>query len=379
MALFNVSTFPRLFCDVRLPKVLFSGAQFSGMTSRTSTRFSLRTRLGLCHNFSTSKARDGLGRRLQWANEKYEHLLQQRFPRFYILYSTFLNGFRLLFQDAKEVREIKTRMLSNNTDRWKLPYRELEKLRQFRRDMIKAIPLLLISIPPFANYVVFILMYLFPRHVLIPHFWTSQQLVEFQAVYHSHRVQSYRPVIDGLMRAVPSIKDVNLQMSLLELCGKVQRGGHPTVSEVHALRTLFAGSMLGLKSLYTDHKKQLCSLLFLTSNLPSFLIGQRLNNHAIELMRLDRALSQLGLHQLSDAEIKQACYMRGINGYSLSSTQCREWLAQWLQFSVHLRDSEASLYLHSMVLLTVNYPQPHHCWHSSLHSQRLEEYEDKIL
>ncbi|XP_076132485.1 LETM1 domain-containing protein 1 isoform X2 [Alosa pseudoharengus] len=345
MALFNVSTFPRLFCDVRLPKVLFSGAQFSGMTSRTSTRFSLRTRLGLCHNFSTSKARDGLGRRLQWANEKYEHLLQQRFPRFYILYSTFLNGFRLLFQDAKEVREIKTRMLSNNTDRWKLPYRELEKLRQFRRDMIKAIPLLLISIPPFANYVVFILMYLFPRHVLIPHFWTSQQLVEFQAVYHSHRVQSYRPVIDGLMRAVPSIKDVNLQMSLLELCGK----------------------------------KQLCSLLFLTSNLPSFLIGQRLNNHAIELMRLDRALSQLGLHQLSDAEIKQACYMRGINGYSLSSTQCREWLAQWLQFSVHLRDSEASLYLHSMVLLTVNYPQPHHCWHSSLHSQRLEEYEDKIL
>ncbi|XP_062397007.1 LETM1 domain-containing protein 1 [Sardina pilchardus] len=363
MALSNMSTFPRLSSDV-LPKLLLSGVKVSGMTYRTSTLFSPRTRLGLCHHFSTSKANEGLGRRLQWANEKYEHLLQQHFPRFHVLYRTFLNGFRLLFQDAKEVKAIKTRMLSNNTDRWKLPYRELEKLRQFRRDMIKGIPLLLISIPPFANYVVFLLMYLFPRHILIPHFWTSQQLVEFQAVNHSHRAQSYRPVIDGLMRAVPSVKDVNLQMCLKELCGKVQGGGHPTVSEVHALRPLFAGSTLGLKSLYADHKKQLCSLLFLTSNLPSFLIGQRLNNHAIELMHLDRALLQLGLHQLSDAEIKQACYVRGMNGYSLSSPQCREWLDLWLQFSVHLRDPETSLYLHSMVLLTVNYPQPHHCWHS---------------
>lgn len=29
---------------------------------------------------------------------------------------------------------------------------------QFRRDVIKAIPLVVISIPPFANYLVFVLM-----------------------------------------------------------------------------------------------------------------------------------------------------------------------------------------------------------------------------
>lgn len=63
--------------------------------------------------------------------------------------------------------------------------------------------------------------YLFPRHVLIPHFWTSQQLVEFQAVYHAHRAQSYRPVIDALMKAAPYITDDNLKICLMELCGKV--------------------------------------------------------------------------------------------------------------------------------------------------------------
>lgn len=63
--------------------------------------------------------------------------------------------------------------------------------------------------------------YLFPRHFLIPHFWTSHQLVEFQAVYHAHRAKSYRPVIDALMKAAPSITDVNLKICLIELCGKV--------------------------------------------------------------------------------------------------------------------------------------------------------------
>ncbi|KAL2103913.1 hypothetical protein ACEWY4_000781 [Coilia grayii] len=268
--------------------------------------------------------------------------------------------FRRLLQDAKEVRKIKTRMLSNNTDRWDLPYREMEKLRRFRRDMIKAIPLLVISIPPFANYVVFLLMYLFPRHFLIQHFWTPQQLVEFQTVYHSLRAQSYKPVLDALMQAAPSVKDSHLRSRLRELCEKVQSGGHPLVSEVHALRSLFAGSNLELKSLYAGHMKQLCSLLFLTSYVPSPLVARRLHSHAVELMHLDRALAHLELHHLSDAEIKQACYTRGVNAHSLSSSQCREWLVQWLRFSIQLKESETSLYLHSMVLLTTNYPQLHH-------------------
>ncbi|XP_036844444.1 LETM1 domain-containing protein 1-like [Oncorhynchus mykiss] len=112
-------------------------------------------------------------------------------PRFYVLYSTFTKGFRLFFQDAKEVKVIKTRMLTNRVKVQDLTYRDMEKLGQFCRDMIKAIPLLLISIPPFANYLVFVLMYLFLRQLLIRHFWTRQQQTEFQEVNHSHSVQHH--------------------------------------------------------------------------------------------------------------------------------------------------------------------------------------------
>lgn len=86
----------------------------------------------------------------------------------------------------------------------------------------------------------------------------------------------------------------------------------------------------------------------------------------MELLQLDRALAKLGPHQLSDAEIRevgraasrtpmskhvftmsvvtnifistsQACYVRGINSYSLNMNQCRAWLSQWLQVSSSLK------------------------------------------
>lgn len=41
-----------------------------------------------------------------------------------------LEGFRLLFQDAKEIRRIQTRVLTENIGYENLPYRDLEKLRQ---------------------------------------------------------------------------------------------------------------------------------------------------------------------------------------------------------------------------------------------------------
>ncbi|XP_063063969.1 LETM1 domain-containing protein 1 isoform X1 [Engraulis encrasicolus] len=360
----------RLFCVRSL--LLFEVQASSATTSFTTSKLlPARTRVVWCQRFSTSRAREGLSQRIvlgaQWANAKYEHFLQQRFPRFYRLYSTFLKGFRLLFQDAKEVRKIKARMYSNDTDHWNLPYRDMEKLRQFRRDMIKAVPLLLISIPPFANYVVFLLMYLFPRHFLIHQFWTPQQLAEFQTVYHSSRAQSHPPLLDALTQAVPTVEDDHLRSRLRQLCEKVQGGGHPLVSEVHALRSLFAGSGLGLESLCGGHRRQLCSLLFLTTHLPSSLLARRLHSHAVELMHLDKALAQLNPHLLSDAEIKQACYVRGVNAHSLTSSQCTEWLLQWLRFSLQLKESETSIYLHSMVLLTANYPELHHHHHHHHH------------
>ncbi|XP_072222576.1 LETM1 domain-containing protein 1 isoform X2 [Leuresthes tenuis] len=319
-----------------------------------------QARLALYRHYTSSKVRRGLGRyvasRLQWANTKYEGFLKRRFPRFFQLYHTFVEGFKLLFQDAKDVSRIKVKMMSDGVKIQDLPYREMEKLRQFRRHLIKAIPLVMISIPPFANYLVFVLMYFFPRQLLVPHFWTPKQQVEFQGVYHTHRAQQHWPVLKGLEHTSHQAKNGQLQGRLKDLCAKVQSGANPKVSEILAVRSLFSGPPLGIKRMSVDHMRHVSRLLFLTPHLPGFLIGRRLNGHALELLQLDRALSRLGAHQLNDSELRQACYVRGINSYSLGINQCREWLSQWLQVSSSLKDSEVSLLLHCIVLLSANYP-----------------------
>ncbi|KAG7281115.1 hypothetical protein CRUP_027652 [Coryphaenoides rupestris] len=257
----------------------------------------------------------------------------------------------MLFADVKEVTRIQGSLLTGKVTLQNMPYRDMEKLRQVRRDMIKAFPIVLISIPPFANYLVFVLMYYFPRQLLVPYFWTPQQQVEFRGVYHAQRVQSAGAVLRGLQDITGSrLPEGPLQSRLKKLCTNA-------TADVSAVRELFSGPPLGVKWMTTEHKRHICPLLFLTPRLPGFLVGRRLNKHAQELLRLDRALVRLGIHQLSDSELKQACYVRGLNSEVLSVDQCREWLTQWLQVTSYLKGSESSLLLHSMVLLSANYPQ----------------------
>uniref|UniRef100_A0A6Q2X877 Letm1 RBD domain-containing protein n=1 Tax=Esox lucius TaxID=8010 RepID=A0A6Q2X877_ESOLU len=321
--------------------------------------FQMLSLLPLCRYYSSSKSKLGIGQklgsRLQVANAKYERFLQRHFPRFYVLYHTFTKGFRLLFQDVREVKVIKTRMLTKGIEFKDLPYRDMEKLRQFRRDMTKAIPLLLISIPPFANYLVFVLMYFFPRQLLIPHFWTPQQQTDFQKVNHAHRAQQYWAVLKGLESAGSHVKDGQLKRSLLDLCNKMQSGVHPNISDIQAIRNLFSGPPLGIKRMNANHMRHLCPLFFLTSYLPTPMIASRLHRHTLELLQLDRSLSRHGQHRLEDSELRLACYVRGLDSGGLDINQCREWLSQWLQLSSRLRESEASLLVHTMVLLSANY------------------------
>ncbi|KAK1151141.1 LETM1 domain-containing protein 1 [Acipenser oxyrinchus oxyrinchus] len=332
-----------------------------GVHNATKTSVLLRSSSQqFCRFSSKAKHSGGWGSlivsKLRLVNEKYERFLHRNFPAFYLLYSTFFRGLRLLLQDGSEVRRIKVKMARQGLSKEQLPYRDMETLRQFRRDIIKALPVALVSIPPFANYLVFVLMYFFPRQVLVRHFWTPKQQVEFQQVYHGQRARLYPRLVNDLTRTALEVTDRDLQSQLLQLCNKVQGGAHPGISEIQAVRRLFTGPPLGMKRLQVEHMRCLSSLFFLTSRLPAALIRRRLWSHSMELLQLDRALSMLGLHQLSEPELRIACYLRGLNSTCLSTTQCREWLYQWLQLSTRLKDSEASLLLHSMVLLSMNYP-----------------------
>ncbi|TKC52739.1 hypothetical protein EI555_004599 [Monodon monoceros] len=203
-------------------------------------------------------------------NGKYHRFLGRHFPRFYVLYTIFMKGLQMLWADAKKARRIKTNMWKHNIKFHQLSYREMEHLRQFRRDVTKCLFLGILSIPPFANYLVFLLMYLFPRQLLIQHFWTPKQQIDFLDIYHALRKQSHPEILCYLEKVIPLISDSGLRWHMTELCTK----------------------------------KALSRAMLLTPYLPPVLLRYRLKTHTTVIHRLDKALAKLGIGQLTAQEVK---------------------------------------------------------------------------
>ncbi|XP_063035302.1 LETM1 domain-containing protein 1 [Melospiza melodia melodia] len=289
---------------------------------------------------------------------RYERYLERSWPRFFLLHSTFKNGVQALVLEVQEIRRIRARMAQQQLSPQQLPYRDMERLRQFRRDVLKAIPIGIIAIPPFANFLVLLLMYFFPRQLLIRHFWTPRQRLEFLDAYDRRRRASHGAVLRALAQAARSLPEARPQQLLLQLCEQVQGGARPHLAQLLAVRSSFSGSLLVLNRLQVDHVRALSRVLFLTPHLPAFVLRRRLRSHVLEIRQLDRALLRLGLGQLSEEELRAACYLRGLNSTPLGRAQCQAWLEQWLRLSCQLQASEASLLAHSMVLLALEPCQP---------------------
>lgn len=288
-------------------------------------------------------------------NGSYHRFLGRHFPRFYALYTTFMKGIQMLWADGKKARRIKADMWKQNLKFHQLSYREMEHLRQFRRDITKCLFVGLISIPPFANYLVFLLMYLFPRQLLVKHFWTPKQQIDFLDVYHGLRRRSHSEVITHLRRASTFVSHEKLRRQLTDLCTKVQSGTHPAAQDVLALRDCFSTYPLGFSQLQASQMRALSQAMLLTPYLPPPLLRQRLKSHTSVIHQLDRALAKLGIGQLTAQEVKSACYLRGLNSTHIADDRCRAWLGEWLHISCSLKEPELSLLLHNVVLLSTNY------------------------
>lgn len=144
--------------------------------------------------------------------------------------------------------------------------------------------------------------YLFPRQLLIQHFWTPKQQIDFLDIYHARRKQSHPEILCHLEKVIPLVSDAGLRWHLTELCTKVlfqltlpadsdsceipfalklgqrarqnlpnlyqsltspkiQHGTHPAIHDILALRECFSNHPLGMKQL---HALQMVSTLRLS-------------------------------------------------------------------------------------------------------------------
>lgn len=197
--------------------------------------------------------------------KNYDKVLERSFSGAMRVYRVFAVGTKDFLRDLKDYLRIVRLLNSPSGNKFlSLNRREIELYHKMPIDMKKAAPVLLISALPFANYVVFPLAYIFPRHLLTSHFWTLQQRAEFSVADLRDRLVHNRPIFRCVQAQLDQLcrKEHKLFRPWEEVLGLIGSGVQPEVEQILACKELFMTEPYHLSYLTRKHVVRI-ALLFL--------------------------------------------------------------------------------------------------------------------
>ena len=303
-----------------------------------------------------SKWRKWLGEKVFKFIEGYEEVLK-KFPPVYRVYRVFSVGTKDIYRDFVEYMRISKELTFGRSART-LSFKELVIYYETPKSLWKVSPTLLISVLPFANYVIFPLAYAFPKQLLSHHFWTLEQKVNFQLESHTKRLGFFKPVLRHLQNKQSLIVDEKHKLDLNTVFEKLGSGQHPSVEEVVSIKHVFdSGHPYSMERLRSRHLSDLCRIHGLSSIVLPYGRRYRLMSHAGYLREMDIALTREGgSESLAVHDLRQACFLRGLNPINTKEEELVSWLNQWLRLSSFCDGHTFSLLLHSPIFLSYNHP-----------------------
>lgn len=286
--------------------------------------------------------------------KNYDKVLEKNFPAAITIYRVFSIGVKDFFLDMK--RYFRTNAIINSSEKGikALTRQELELHKKMPSDMMVIAPVLLISALPFANYVIFPLAYMYPRHLLTSHFWSLQQRIEFKELFLKKRTSANRKIFRHLQSKLEATRDSGYYKTFNYVLGLLGSGTHPSAEEILSVREIFNDSPYHIDTLANSHVSQLCRLHGIHS---LYLKRIRLSEHVYTMHHMDLAIkSEGGVHNLPAEALRHCCYLRGLNPSNLRNEELVEWLREWIKVSLVIETENISLYLHLPILLTYNHP-----------------------
>ncbi|XP_043510262.1 LETM1 domain-containing protein 1 [Frieseomelitta varia] len=285
--------------------------------------------------------------------KNYNRVLEKRFPKTMHVYRIFSVGTNDFIQDVKKFLLI---LKKQNIDKYNnLTLDELKLSYTMPKDLIRILPVLLISAIPFTSYIIFPLAYYFPRYLLTSHYWTLQQRLDFMLLDHKERLKHNRPLFRCMQAKLNNIKNQTLKLKWSGIIASLGSGTHPNVKDIIACSELFAGQPYSLNSLKRKHKKELLGI----HNISTWTVfkEQKLKERAMLIKQMDQAIQKEGgLTTMSNDAIRWALSFRGLNPATMSLESMRNWLEQWFMISNTVDENTLSLLLHSPILLAYNHP-----------------------
>ncbi|XP_018496900.1 LETM1 domain-containing protein 1 [Galendromus occidentalis] len=310
-----------------------------------------KTKYGTDYVKPRSKPRIYLARKFLAFVESYEGLMKKHAPKAFEVYSNLSTGTKLLYKEVQVYLNVSKR-LNAGQPASSLTRKELEVYYRVPNDIVHVAPALVIAALPFTNYIIFPLLYLFPKKLLSPQYWTSRQLRYFEVARHLERVQYHDNVLWHFERG--NISDADLKARSLEIVSLLRSGKQPSIEEILAIKPLFQdGGSFALHNLGYGHLRALSlSHGIRYGGIMPYGKSWRFGGY---LWEMDRGLAKESIAQLQDDDLQQCCFMRGFNPVGLKRVEAEQYLDTWLRVSLELKDRELSLLLHSPILLAYNH------------------------
>lgn len=63
-----------------------------------------------------------------------------------------------------------------------------------------------------------------------------------------------------------------------------------------------------------------------------------------------------GVHNMTTADLRNSCYIRGLNSKDLTDDELIQWLKDWISISTSITSDQLTLYLHLPIFLAINHP-----------------------
>ncbi|XP_068632993.1 LETM1 domain-containing protein 1 [Battus philenor] len=286
--------------------------------------------------------------------KNYTKLLENRFPAAMHMYRVFSVGIKDFLRDLRtyislRLKITKDRGFSNMTRQ------EIELFEKMPSDMWRIAPVLILSAIPFGNYIIFPLAFMKPRKLLCSHFWSIQQKAEFSVEDLKQRLYHNQSVLRALQAKLDLIPDGEIKEKWRRVLALLGSGMHPSPKDVLACQDIFTTGPYHLNNLSYSHMGYLLKMLGIRK---SILRRKKLKYRAFLLLQMDKAIiREGGVDILNTESLRNACYIRGLNGRNLSNEDMRQWLQQWLSVSQHIDANASSLLLHCPLFFACNHPQ----------------------
>jgi len=237
-------------------------------------------------------------------------------------------------------------------------YNELMAANSFRRDIPKSISVMIVAVIPMGFWLMWVPILIFPRKLFPRSFWSFSQKKLFYKLNHFDRFEHHKVVIHHMdyHKNKLFLCSSNRQ-TVKEVLNKLRLNGVVKYTDLILLRKICQNFPFSLENSNLILIQAFCKIFEVSSVGTLNSLTKKLQSKIEILMEMDRKLQKMDLTNLTEEQVIDANYMRGLNSSTLTHEANLYWLKRWLEFSQQLNEKDIWFALHAMVINSIEFSE----------------------